>query len=85
MNNINGKYKNVQYYFCKGCERKFVPNRALPKMKTPTPFKDWNDVLKSVKTDMVKIKATSPISHAKIPRITKPTPRITPKPVRLKR
>jgi len=55
------------------------------KMKIPVPFKDWNDVLKSVKTDMVKVKTTSSISYAKVPRITKPTPRITPKPVRLKR
>ena len=54
-------------------------------MKTPTPFQDWNDVLKRVKTDMVKVRPMSPFSHTKMPRLTKPAPRITPKPVRLPR
>ncbi|MBI2832442.1 MAG: IS1/IS6 family transposase [Chloroflexi bacterium] len=31
-----GTYEGVQRYFCKVCKRKFVPNRALPKMKTPS-------------------------------------------------
>jgi len=30
-----GTRKGTQYYFCKDCRRKFVPN-TLPKMKTPT-------------------------------------------------
>lgn len=31
-----GTHKGVQRYWCKVCKRKFVPDRALPKMKTPS-------------------------------------------------
>lgn len=30
-----GRYRNVQRWWCKDCQRKFVHNEALPKMKTP--------------------------------------------------
>ncbi|MBI2852991.1 MAG: IS1/IS6 family transposase [Chloroflexi bacterium] len=30
-----GTHEGIQRYFCKVCKKKFVPNRALPKMKTP--------------------------------------------------
>jgi transposase-like protein len=30
-----GHYQNVQRWWCKECKRKFVHNKALPKMKTP--------------------------------------------------
>jgi len=30
-----GTHEGIQRYYCKVCKRKFVPNRALPKMKTP--------------------------------------------------
>lgn len=30
-----GTHEGVQRYWCKDCKRKFVPNKALPKMKTP--------------------------------------------------
>jgi transposase-like protein len=30
-----GTFKGTQYHWCKDCKRKFVPNEALPKMKTP--------------------------------------------------
>lgn len=31
-----GHYKQVQRWWCKDCQRKFVDNDALPKMKTPS-------------------------------------------------
>lgn len=31
-----GKIKEVQYYFCKVCQRKFADNKAIPMMQTPT-------------------------------------------------
>ncbi len=31
-----GHYQGVQRWWCKDCQRKFVDNDALPKMKTPT-------------------------------------------------
>ena len=30
-----GKFRGIQYWWCKDCKRKFVDNEALPKMKTP--------------------------------------------------
>jgi len=30
-----GTYEGIQRYWCKDCRRKFVPDRAVPKMKTP--------------------------------------------------
>ena len=29
-----GTFKGIQRYWCKNCKHKFVPNNALPKMKT---------------------------------------------------
>jgi len=62
------------------------------KMKIPTPFKDWNDVLHHVKQDMVKVSVKGKptimvgtikerVRLPKTPRVrlTPPTPRITPK------
>ncbi len=46
------------------------------KMETPTPFKDWNDVLKSVKTDMVKTRKVEVVSLAS-DIITKSRPKLT--------
>jgi len=64
----------VHYNFFK--EHEWLGNiPPAQKMKVPTPFKDWNDVLKTAKTEMVV--------SARPPRITKPTARITPKRVRL--
>lgn len=31
-----GKYKEVQYYFCKDCRRKFASTDTIPKMQYPT-------------------------------------------------
>jgi len=31
-----GKYKAVQYYFCKDCQRKFAATDTIPKMQYPT-------------------------------------------------
>lgn len=31
-----GKYKDVQYYYCKDCKRKFANPDAIPKMQYPT-------------------------------------------------
>ena len=31
-----GKYQNTQYYWCKGCKRKFSGVETIPKMHTPT-------------------------------------------------
>ena len=31
-----GKYKAVQYYFCKDCQRKFAGINTIPKMQYPT-------------------------------------------------
>lgn len=31
-----GKYKAVQYYFCKDCQRKFASTDTIPKMQYPT-------------------------------------------------
>jgi len=47
------------------------------KMKTPVPFKDWNDVLDTVNRDMVKTKAEPRLS-TKEPRVSTKEPRITP-------